>query len=55
MFISPMPINADGDGPEMNEALVVKTLYQVWDYDFFCIKEFDTQLEAEEYVKSHVS
>lgn len=53
MYIIPMPINKDGEGPEMDENKVVKILYEVWDYDFITLAQFETEEEAEEYVSSH--
>lgn len=33
LFVMPMPLNADGNGPEMDPEKVVSTNYEVWDDD----------------------
>ena len=45
-YITPMPVNINGHGPEMDELKVVKTYYQVWDCIFQDVDEFETIEEA---------
>lgn len=39
--VVPMPINVDGEGPEMDPTKVVKTMYEVWDSLNQTIGEFN--------------
>lgn len=33
----PMPINAEGKGPEMDPSKVVRTDWEIWDESIFCV------------------
>lgn len=43
-----MPLNADGNGPEMDPSKVVKTIWQILDAEFTTISEHDAKHEAED-------
>lgn len=45
--VLPMPLNEKGEGPETNEALVVTTLYEVWDRANQTVHSFNEQKEAD--------
>lgn len=47
-MVVPMPVNKDGDGPEMDESLVVETRYEVWDSVFQTLHDFDNIVEAQQ-------
>lgn len=49
LFVVPIPIDADGRGPECDKTKVVAIVYQVWDQWTQQIKEFDNELEATRY------
>jgi len=31
VYVVTMPLNADGEGPEMDETKVINTQYEIWD------------------------
>lgn len=45
-MVLPMPINENGQGPEMDTTKVVKTVYQVWDENCVTVAEFDNEADA---------
>lgn len=46
LMVVSMPLNKDGQGPEMDKTKVVETKYQVWDSLHVTIAEFNTKDEA---------
>lgn len=51
-FIEPycvvcMPLNEDGNGPEIDPSRVAKNVWEVWDSMFATVATFDSQEEAE--------
>lgn len=48
-FVVDMPLNEDGNGPEMNSEKVTYTLYEIWDLNFEAVAAFRYKDEAEEY------
>lgn len=46
-FVIEMPVNKDGNGPEIDESKVVETRWQIWDCgSFYCEAEYSTKEEA---------
>lgn len=50
VFVVPMPINRDGEGPASSKDTVA-IRYDVWDQSFSLLAEFRTEKEAKEFVK----
>ena len=46
-FVVDMPINADGDGPEMDPAKVQVTLYEIWNGHCLSLGQFADRSLAE--------
>lgn len=47
VFVIPMPLNREGNGPEMDPNLIWEVRWQVWDSDTFeCLAEYPSQEEA---------
>lgn len=46
-YVVPMPINAEGHGPEMDQTKVVKTEYEIWDQLYMTYFICDTKSQAE--------
>jgi hypothetical protein len=49
-YVVPMPLDAQGCGPETNPELVVTTEYEVWDDIFLSYGSWSTEAEAQHYV-----
>jgi len=47
-FIVPMPLNANGEGPETNNKLIVKETWQIWDESFATIADFSSLKSTED-------
>lgn len=45
-FVVRMPLNRDGEGPEMDEDKVVEVIYEVWDDAFQHVSSYSTEEEA---------
>jgi hypothetical protein len=45
--VIPMPLNANGDGPEMNPFLVARTTFEVWDAACSTVASFEHASDAE--------
>lgn len=46
-FIVPIPVNADGDGPEMDPEKVTSIVYEIWDEDFITVFTTTSKEEAQ--------
>lgn len=46
-FVVDMPLNAEGNGPEMNPSLVTEVLWEIWDETFQLIASYATKTEAD--------
>lgn len=42
-----MPLNADGEGPEMNQLLVRRIVYEIWDSNNATIRRYNSLKKAE--------
>lgn len=42
-----MPLNAAGEGPELDQTLVRRVIYQIWDSNNVTIKEFMSPRKAQ--------
>lgn len=47
-FIIEMPVNEDGNGPEMDPDKVVKIYYEIWDENYLTHGSYDSREEAED-------
>lgn len=46
-FVVEMPLNAEGNGPEMDPEKMVETIYCILDMDFLPVAKYKTEAEAE--------
>lgn len=44
--VIPMPLNKDGEGPEMDPNKVVETVWELWDDDCQTLSVHPTEVEA---------
>jgi hypothetical protein len=52
-IVVPMPLDAEGRGPEMDPGKRVRTVWQVWNAaDYSTVKEFETEREARDYLEA---
>lgn len=51
--VVPMPINADGNGPETREEFVVRTEWHVWTHDFLGVCVCGDEATAKHLVRLH--
>jgi len=46
-FVIDMPVNSNGDGPEMDKEKITKIYWQIWDENFQFISAYETKEEAD--------